>query len=558
MVEKTVERSPIYSEFSPEEIEIYFGLSRQKVVSHIDTFYYTVSLLGDSIEPDDNVHALLNRLWVKKKEKAKDYSSVIEIFGLQVQNVRFAHYEYCLSIPDMFDIFIASTLPNLNTPRIVVQLRTRMLVLDGVSQAICKSFRYVQDILNLYGIEVGVVNENRIDYAYHTNYIQNPYEYFSDKFLVNHMKASLRVYKKCGVFFEKVGKVGNKITIDYLSLGQRSSNNVFVRIYNKSREVVEQNYKAFFFDRWLEKNLISRYDYEVYMKAYQYKSYLTGLLIGRIDWYLDHGKNQEIKDELLAVKQSCYVDSDNIDQLKKIVDRYLPPVTLIVNIEFQTKRRFYKECDQFIEMYLSAEREKISRPTFDLSKRVIYANENKIFDAGFEEQKGSLLISNPYQNPLLRLQVINSLSPEIMHYLTSKVLCFVKKKGDKKDLYSNMCYFWQRIHKSRIHEYDDQILELFRAREREADMQRSGTRFKGSVAYMSLLYNDGKNKDSNFVEDLSDLLCALNDNDVHKRQDTFDPEIIRSLNICPIEYGSIKERKFRQNKHLFDLKKDES
>lgn len=556
MIVKSIKQSPIYSEFSPEEQEFFFSRKDMKVVPHVDTWYYTVSLYGDSNEPDDNVQAMLDLLKEKKKEKAENYSSPVDLFGLSVENVRFSHYEYCLSVPEMFDIFIASFLPNVVTPRIVVQVRTRSLVLDGTMQAICKSFRAVETILNEFGIEVGEVKENRIDYAYHTNLIQDPYRYFSDALMVRKLKSSMRIYHKVGLLYQKVGKVGKKIDIDYLSLGQRKSNNVFIRIYNKSREVVEKNYKSFFLDKWLEDELINRYDYEVYTKAYELGTYTTGVLIGRIDWYLEHGKNPDIKLELEKLKRTCYVKSDNVDHLREVVDRYLPPVTLIMNVEFQTKRKFYTDCDDFISMFSTVKAENLYDESLETFRRVYVADQSEVRMTGVvstvQTKVGKVEFLDEWwkRSPLFRLQILYSLRSEILHYLTSETLCFVNHKGEGEK--EKMCNWWKRIHTCTIEEYDKNFLDLFRARTRKLDLAKSERRLCSAVAHTSMLVNDGQNKHSTFTEDLSDALCLVNDNDMHDLKQTFDPDVVRSLNIRPNEYGSIKERKLRQNKFMFN------
>ena len=562
MINKSVKQSPIYSEFSPEELENFFSLKEKKVVPHVDTWYYTVSLYGDCNDPDDNIQAMLDLLKDKKKEKAENYSSAVDLFGLSVENIRFSHYEYCLSVPETFDIFISSFLPNVVTPRIVVQVRTRSLVLDGTMQAICKSFRAVETILDAFGIEVGEVKENRIDYAYHTNLIQDPYRYFSDSLMIRKLKCSMRLYHKVGLLYQKVGKVGKKIDIDYLSLGQRKSNNVFIRIYNKSREVVEKNYKSFFLDKWLEDGLINRYDYEVYARAYELGTYTTGVLIGRIDWYMEHGKNPDIKDELLRLKLSCYEKSDNIDQLRKIVDYYLPPVTLIMNVEFQTKRKFYTDCDEFISIFSTAAAQGLHSDTLELYHKVLVADQTEVREverhSTVQTTVGKVEFLDEWwkHSPLYRLQILYSLRAEILHYLTSETLCFVDHKGEGEK--EKMCNWWKRIHTCTIEEYDSKLLDLFRARERRVDLLKSERRLCSAIAHTSMLVNEGQNKHSTFTEDLSDALCLVNDNDMHDAKEMFDPDIVKALNIEPNEYRSIKARKQRQNKHLFDSKKDES
>ena len=69
------------------------------------------------------------------------------------------------------------------------------------------------------------------------------------------MKTSFRIGQKVFRFYQ------GEITNEYLALGNRKSNNIFFRSYNKTREVCEMKYKDFFFDIWKENGLISEYDY---------------------------------------------------------------------------------------------------------------------------------------------------------------------------------------------------------------------------------------------------------------------------------------------------------
>lgn len=527
MIPKYFKRSPVYSEFSSEEQENFFDFSRDKVTSHIDTLYYTVSLYNDSNEISENLQALLDRLKGLREQKAMNYSASVEFFGLSVENIRFVHYEFCLKLNENFDIFIASFLPNVYTPRIVVQLRTRSLVLDGPMQAVCKSFRYVESILDTYGLEIGEVKENRIDYAYHTNIMQDPYGYFGDKQLLKRLKTQLRHCRKNETMIDSVRVVGrDRIDLSYISFGDRKSNNVFVRVYNKTREVVEKNYKSFFLDKWLSDKLINRYDYYVYSHAYSSASYVTGILIGRIDWYLEYGHNDEIKKELIKVKESSYVNSDNTDQLRKIVDQYLPPVTLIMNVEYQTKRRFYQDCEEFIDSFGVLMSDKILPDGLDWSPEIIM--------------------------PLQRLHKLYSLRSVFLDYLTTKTLCFVDKKGTDDE---KLCYWWQRIHDVTIKDCDKQILELWRTRERNTDVAKSKRRVCGTIAQMSIVSTgkaDPKEK-PDFMQDLSDTLCILNDNDMHDMEYLFQTD--KLPNIIPKDYDVIKRRKARQYKGIVEEQK---
>ena len=196
-------------------------------------------------------------------------------------------------------------------------------------------------MLSPFGLLPVKVRENRIDYAFHTNLIQNPYKFFSDPNLQKHLKTNLRIY-------QKIGKIGHDISVDTFNLGNRRSNNVYFRAYNKAREVVEMNYKSFFFQRWYDIGLISEFDKYVYEVAYELASYRTGILIGRLKWYVEHGSDSALKQKFLDILDTNFVKSDNCEKLEKELHGVIPEPTLIVNIEFQTKRKFYLSCEACI------------------------------------------------------------------------------------------------------------------------------------------------------------------------------------------------------------------
>ncbi len=520
MIPKWTMQSPVFGELTPEEKVSWFDLKRNKVTAHVDTLYYSVSVYGD--HPDsisDNMQELLDALRAAKSRKNACFEAYEELFGLEVQAGRFAQfYEYKLSLNENFDIFIASYIPTDHTPRIVVQLRTRMLVLDGTFQAVCKSFAYVERILDYYGLEVDKVYENRIDYAFHTNLIQNPYRFFSDKLLLKKLKSKLRLYHKVG----NIGASG--IDIDYVSFGNRKSNDVFVRIYNKSREVVEKNYKSFFFDKWLADGLINRYDFYVYSKAYAYSSFVTGMLVGRIDWYLEFGKDEEKKKELAKVKESCFVKSDNTDFLRKKVDVILPPATLIVNVEYQTKRKFYCSLDGYLGV------------------------------SSFLQDLDSGLCNLRIDLPLKRLHTILACRKEICDYLTSTSLSFVDKKGTKEEQLSK---WWSIIHSCKIEDYNKMELALWRSHSRQTDIEKHKRKFCSTVASVSLLKNQDIFEDSprsSFIEDISDVLCILNDNDFYGFAP--NPENGEALEIEPEFYSAIQRKKKRQLRGVIEKNKN--
>ena len=116
-----------------------------------------------------------------------------------------------MSCSEQYDIFISSYLPNEKTPRIHVQIRSRLLVLRGEENAIMDTFEKVQEILEIYGLSISMIQENRIDYAYHTNMVQNANAFFKDEMLEKHLSTVFRKGQK--VFY-----ISDKINVDRISV----------------------------------------------------------------------------------------------------------------------------------------------------------------------------------------------------------------------------------------------------------------------------------------------------------------------------------------------------
>ena len=83
-----------------------------------------------------------------------------------------------------------SHVPNVNTPQIVVQIRSKELWLSGVDSIYNRSFEAVSKICALYHLNIKEVNENRTDFCWHTNYLSNPEKYFK---IDNFAKMQVRI-----------------------------------------------------------------------------------------------------------------------------------------------------------------------------------------------------------------------------------------------------------------------------------------------------------------------------------------------------------------------------
>lgn len=525
----SVKRSSVFNEFTPEEQDKWFSIKAQKTLHHIDTLYYSINLKEERVF-DGQLEApeilrLLKELSDLKQEKNEHIDREVEFRGLQFSLKHFSIYSYCLTEPDMYDIFISEYVPNSDTPRIVVQLRTAALIMKGTQEAISESFMKIKSILDEFGLVIVDVNENRIDYAWHTNLIQNPNFFMSDQYLSKHLKSNMRNGMK---HFDPQNFVYN-----YIAVGTRKSNNVFARIYDKTKEVIEEAYKAFFLERWRQNGLISEYDYYCLSYAYKCRSYTVGVLVGRCRWYLEYGKNEDRKNFIRYVLKKYDINSSNSKYIRKEIDgrkrriscedffneccaaRYqdddgerfdadreydpsddkhiaeaekcsvtldclLPPTTVILNFEYQTKRHFYRSLDKMIAG-ISAESE------------------------------------IPY---FCRIYTILRLEKQICDYLTGvgSTMSFVRDRNniDRKllkehpeEVYTD---FWWRLRNTKISGSED--VTLLRQYSRHSDIERYRRKIIGNIAALSMLLNKSTDVKTSYTENVTDVLCYLNDNDM--------------------------------------------
>ena len=99
------EQYKAFSELSPHEKIEHFSIKDRCVKSHVDTLYYSVSVCSDNgEEPPEGILGLLTDLEALKQNKLVSYEAYVEFFGLSVENIRFANYEYCLRLNETFDI----------------------------------------------------------------------------------------------------------------------------------------------------------------------------------------------------------------------------------------------------------------------------------------------------------------------------------------------------------------------------------------------------------------------------------------------------------------------
>lgn len=483
MIDKQrIENSVLFKEMSEEERNYWYDCKTKKFLHNIDTFYYSVKLEEDFTVESQNEKVLafrraVDRLHLKQAKQAfsgniqqlyipgmKDYLNVV--------NLRFdKYYNLCLELPDMFDIFMATNVPGNEaelsvTSEIIVQIRSEMLWLYGVHAAFEKSYAWVKAICEMYQFTIREVKENRTDFCWHNNYLENPNEYFT--------KANMDA-RRCTHLGKRTHYVYNDkgsgdSDFSYYSRGERGGK-VFLRIYNKSMEVIQEGYKAFFLKTWFFHGLINRYDFDIYEQAYLKKSwdYIT---IARLKFYLQHGTNELYKAECQKYIRQHEESGSYPDVMIALAEKLTPPLNIIINVEFQLMRKASK------------------------SYKILPIHDNT-------EKQEAKRIYDFLDNHRL-----------IADYLTDSVFRLVEKTGDSNKSRRPNCGFWTALRRTKL--VDAAPVPEGLKMQRIYKRQLSAEKMKKAIIHKAVTYGmyvKGLNNDSP-VSDAMDALLCLNDNDI--------------------------------------------
>ena len=478
-IKKHLNSTKIYQEFDDENQKYWFDFKQKKFLHNIDTFYYSVKLVEDFTNDSSDDSVLRFRKFFEQKKSILDsrYGQLVQIFfpgfdrSLNLCAGSYAgFFSIRLECPEWFDIFIAPSVPHGSdggfsvTSEIVVQLRSYMLWMYGVHEAFERSYEYVKQICDYFGLHIAYCQENRIDYCWHSNYLSNPEKFFSPE---SFYKMRVDRFKDALIHTAKVGSEGYEI--DYVSMGKRSDK-VFIRIYLKSKEVIEKNYKPWFFKVWLFNGLINRYDLYCYEECYKKHSWQY-LDTARLKYYSEYGSDPELRKQCRDVVEGNVTMSP--DMLHKLADALTPKINLIMNVEYQTMRKHTKTYE------LVPFRDNSARET---SKRIYdYLDNRKI----------------------------------IADYLTFYVFRLVKPEGDSNKSRRDLCAFWYALRSSRMIDVNvrPKDVKLIRQYCRQLNSDIMKKRVINAAVTLGI-YTRGINID-NVVQDCVEALCQLNDNDIY-------------------------------------------
>lgn len=478
-IKKHLNSTKIYQELDDKNREYWFDFKQKKFLHNIDTFYYSVKLVEDFTNDSSDDSVLRFRKFFEQKKSILDsrYGQLVQIFfpGFDRSlNLCAGFYAGFFSIrlecPEWFDIFIAPSVPHGSdggfsvTSEIVVQLRSYMLWMYGVHEAFERSYEYVKQICDYFDLHIAYCQENRIDYCWHSNYLSNPEKFFSPE---SFYKMRVDRFKDALMHTAKVGSEGYEI--DYVSMG-KCSDKVFIRIYLKSKEVIEKNYKPWFFKVWLFNGLINRYDLYCYEECYKKHSWQY-LDTARLKYYSEYGSDPELREQCRDVVEGKVTMSP--DTLHKLADTLTPKINLIMNVEYQTMRKHTKTYE------LVPFRDNSARET---SKRIYdYLDNRKI----------------------------------IADYLTFYVFRLVKPEGDSNKSRRDLCAFWTALRSCRMIDVNvrPKDVKLIRQYCRQLNSDIMKKRVINAAVTLGI-YTRGINND-NVVQDCVEALCQLNDNDIY-------------------------------------------
>lgn len=467
MITYNVKKSKIFNEFTEADNFNWFDRTREKYIHNIDTFYYVVYLKNNYNECE-NVKNFLGYLDLKKNESLETFEDVIlhEIStDLTISSLSFGMYHYSIEKKDKYIIFFSKKKATDNTPEVLVQIRSEFLWLFGEHDAIHESYSDLTLILSDYDIFIDRVVENRIDYAYHTNYIQDPLNFFKEEDLNKMQVSRFTRWQKQGRF------VGDEIVeCDYFSLGRRKSNNTFLRIYNKTQEVINLNYKQFFIKIWLFNKLINRFDYYVLEKCFENGSY-NYVDKARLEFYFEYGQDSSIKEKI-----NKYINNNDNENIRILADLLVPDLTVVTNIEIQTKRKFYATMDKSISLLNSV------TSKYNQLDRVFKIIDNK----------------------------------DIFHkFITHDVIRFVDYKSHTRKKNCETAGWWKRLQNINLYNaISDDNRELIRLYQNNLDVKLAKKKVLNSLSTLSIYMNNSN--DNSITSDIVDFMSYLNETDIQK------------------------------------------
>jgi hypothetical protein len=428
-------------------------------------------------------------------------------------------YHFHFGLFNNFDFFVCLSVPNKKTPPIMVHIASNALWIEGMKNIFDQSYDVIEKALGQFGLKIDKTQENRVDYAFHTNYFNDLLRAFPEKDLGKMFVGSFEEADgKCKLHTHEEDKYGDReIEKAYFTLGRRKSNNVFLRVYNKTREVIEVGKKQFFIQIWLKYGLINKFDEYCLFKAFAKGSY-ESLDRARCEFYCDYGTDMEIKRE---IAQKLNENDVPAKWWTKRAKGLVPAVTIITNVEIETKRKFY-----------------------DKKNLPIVWND--------KSPKGNIY------------NLIDQMS-EIIRFLTDKTIRFVDYKGANAKIHRlkrPMADWWKRLRNAKkveiIDKWEIEYLHFYQHNLDKRRIEQMGLKKLAKIGvYQEVAEGRTEPKysdefhGSHIYHDFEKYFSNLNDNDILKYYDT---KLLGHKEIQSKQRVNARNELKRQNRPLPELR----
>lgn len=444
----------------------------KQFLKNIDTFYYAIFFEEDFTPYTQNTDVINLRKQcenLKKLADGCDFDFGKEKYRVSYMPGSFSCYGVRFCKPEYFDFFLAPMVHTDTTPHAIMQLRSRPLWEEGIYAAFEESMHFVELFAQAFHLTVKEVRENRCDFACHSNYLNDPERFFEKKHFVKMWIGSVGRNDR-----EKVKEYNNHITVydddeiedDYIAIGKRGDK-CFIRIYLKSKEVVQMGYKGFFLQLWYLSGMISRYDLYCLEEAYKRKSW-NYVNIARLEWALQYDDGLTDVDKQM-IRNLLEADKQDINAIRRAAKKFTPEVTKIFNIEFQCMRDMSK--------------------SFDL----IQKNEGKC-----------ARVYDYLDNFEL-----------IYEYLTRVSMRLVRTdSGDSNKQRRANCEFWERLRKAKTVDFKKKHKDIKLLRKYTSNVNLEIRKKRAISSLSSFGYSLSQDVDGNILDDASRLISILNDNDL--------------------------------------------
>lgn len=460
MIRPIVQRTQIGQELSEEAMSEWVDCVKEGMLHNVDTLAFTAYTLHD--------YKLLSTLQsflegYRMQAELQEEEVCIEPYNYFIQPFGVGYYNVYLVSKNRYGIFFSKPRTRDTDMPILVRLSSEFLWLHGEVEAVKICIKEIDELLKYFGTSLGEIKLSRVDYAFHTNMIQNMATYYRniDQFVV----SQFRNYQ---LIFHELPDLPAELATYYH--GNRRGKTVFFRSYDKTRETVEKGYKQFFYEIWRERKLISKYDKYVLEKTVLDRNFERHYLY-RLSFYLEFGSDEFLKDKcrfyLNPSSKYEFVD------LVKCANYLTPPITRIINLEFETGSKFYKSSREFF------------RSLQDLDNVPEY---HQVF----------------YKMICYKTYTIQ--------YLTTKTYRQVSMSGASRKRNRNYNYLWKRVLECDLNakRVDGKLLRLY---QRERDIELLHKQIARKISTASILSKGSNNDD--LAVDISDFINSLSENVLH-------------------------------------------